>query len=84
MMPYFIARGPAFRKNFSVDDLNCIDLYGLMCEVLDLNIPHGYVGSMSVVTSMLHEHRDDGEATTLTMTAVTCKCIIYQCALQLQ
>lgn len=52
MYPIFIAHGPAFKKNFHLQPFNSVDIYPLMCKLL--NIPQGRNnGTLSIVKQML-------------------------------
>lgn len=52
MLPFFIAKGPAFRKNYKIENFDIVDIYPLMCAVLELR-PGINNGSLSNVESML-------------------------------
>ncbi|XP_063403292.1 ectonucleotide pyrophosphatase/phosphodiesterase family member 5-like [Mytilus trossulus] len=52
MHPFFIARGPSFKKGFSIDTFNNVDIYPLMCEILGIN-PAPNNGSLENVESLL-------------------------------
>uniref|UniRef100_A0A2C9JT74 Bis(5'-adenosyl)-triphosphatase n=2 Tax=Biomphalaria glabrata TaxID=6526 RepID=A0A2C9JT74_BIOGL len=54
MHPFFIATGPSFKKGFSIDSLNTVDLYPLMCHLLGLH-PAPNNGSMKNVSQLLQE-----------------------------
>lgn len=66
MQPFFIAHGPAFKKNFQIDQFEIVDIYPLLCHLLDLTPPPND-GSLERVEAMIDEH--DNSFTTL----VTCK-----------
>ena len=55
MRAYFVATGPAFRKNFKADPFHVVDLYPLMCHLLGIE-PQANNGSLSNVEAMLKEH----------------------------
>lgn len=59
MFPIFIAQGPAIRKNYIIETFEIVDIYPLMCAILDLQ-PGVNNGSLSNVESMLkkfsHRH----------------------------
>ena len=51
----FFAHGPAFRKGLEMSPFNTVDLYPLMCKLLDINpLPNN--GSLENVKMMLKEH----------------------------
>jgi len=52
MHPFFLAMGPAFKKGFTVDTFNNVDIYPLMCHLLGLT-PAPNNGSMEVVGTLL-------------------------------
>lgn len=52
MFPIFIAQGPAIRKNYIMESFDIVDIYPLMCEILNLE-PGINNGSLSNVESML-------------------------------
>jgi len=54
MYPIFIGAGPAFKKNFRVDPFKNVDIYPLMCSILNLEAPPNN-GSLEVVKKMLVE-----------------------------
>lgn len=37
MHPFFIAHGPAFRKNYTSKPFSNVDIYGLICHILDVS-----------------------------------------------
>ena len=53
MYPLFIAEGPAFKKNFHVDSFRNVDVYPLMCSILDVQ-PALNNGSFDIVKTMLN------------------------------
>ncbi|XP_076357632.1 ectonucleotide pyrophosphatase/phosphodiesterase family member 5-like [Tachypleus tridentatus] len=58
MHPLFIARGPAFKVNFTVKPFNNVDLYPLMCHLLDIRIwPSN--GTLENVFPMLNIRYDE-------------------------
>lgn len=52
MLPIFIAHGPAFKKNFKMPSFNNVDIYELMCAVLEIR-PAENNGSLANVQPML-------------------------------
>lgn len=54
MQPVFVARGPAFRQNYLKTSMRSVDLYPLMCHILDVRpLPNN--GSLSNVRDLLSE-----------------------------
>ena len=54
MQPVFVARGPAFRRNYVKTSMHSVDLYPLMCHILSLHaLPNN--GSLSRVQDLLSE-----------------------------
>ncbi|CAI5448452.1 unnamed protein product [Caenorhabditis angaria] len=57
MRAFLVMRGPAFSENFTIADIpENVDLYGLMCHVLDIT-PSPNNGSMEIVKRALKENR---------------------------
>ncbi|KAJ8355512.1 hypothetical protein SKAU_G00183060 [Synaphobranchus kaupii] len=54
MHPVFVARGPAFRRGYSKASAHAVDLYPLMCHILDLP-PAPNNGSLANVRDLLCE-----------------------------
>lgn len=52
MNPIFLAHGPAFRSNFRVDAFSIVEVYELMCAVLEIE-PQPNNGTIINVRSML-------------------------------
>ncbi|CAF4157282.1 unnamed protein product [Rotaria sp. Silwood2] len=53
MQAIFMARGPSFNKNVSIDSLNNVDIYHIACHILKLNPnPHATAGSIVYLTSI--------------------------------
>lgn len=61
MHPVFVARGPAFKKNYLAKQFNSTDTYVLMCHILGLE-PAANNGSFANVKDML-TNGDDHELT---------------------
>lgn len=54
MQPVFVARGPAFRRNYVKATMHSVDLYPLMCHILSLHaLPNN--GSLSRVQDLVSE-----------------------------
>jgi len=49
----FYANGPAFKEGYVAPPLKNIDIYPLMCEILDLEIPNDIDGSLNQIKSVL-------------------------------
>ena len=52
MHPFFIAHGPAFKKNYFAEPFDIIDIYPLMCHILEIE-PHHHNGSLSNINHIL-------------------------------
>jgi len=52
MHPIFIARGPAFKKNYVADPFETINMYALQCCLLGIN-PRPNNGSLDAVRHIL-------------------------------
>lgn len=52
MHPIFIARGPAFKKNYVAEPFETINIYALMCHLLGIN-PRPNNGSVDAVRHIL-------------------------------
>ena len=52
MHPIFIAQGPAFKKNYKTNSFYNVDIYPLMCSILEVK-PAPNNGSITNVESML-------------------------------
>lgn len=60
MSPFFLATGPGFRSTIVgggqiISSIHLIDIYPLMCALLNLNKPAPNNGSLSRVMSLLHD-----------------------------
>ena len=71
MHPFFIARGPAFKQGHISEPFNNVDIYPLMCHILDIE-PHKHDGSFVNVKHILR-NSDDGLHFELSLTMATCK-----------
>ena len=47
-----MAKGPAFKKNFTVDTFSLVDIYPLMCHILDIK-PMPNNGSVEIINQLL-------------------------------
>jgi hypothetical protein len=52
MSPLFLTFGPSFRNNFPIDEVHLIDLYELMCSVLEIE-PLKNDGNLKNIDSLL-------------------------------
>ncbi|XP_061177619.1 ectonucleotide pyrophosphatase/phosphodiesterase family member 5-like [Saccostrea echinata] len=57
MHPYFMAMGPAFKINHSVETFNNVDIYPLICKILGIE-PAPNNGSLKNVQDLLQESHD--------------------------
>ncbi|XP_059170059.1 ectonucleotide pyrophosphatase/phosphodiesterase family member 5-like isoform X2 [Physella acuta] len=64
MHPFFLAMGPSFKKNFALDTFNTVDIYPLMCHLLNVN-PAPSNGSMEVVSKLLLGKEEKSSIVTL-------------------
>ena len=63
MRPVFVARGPAFRRNYIKTAMRSVDLYPLMCHILSLHpLPNN--GSLSRVQDLLLSSPEPSPPTT--------------------
>jgi hypothetical protein len=60
MHPFFIAFGPRFKQNFTRDTFNIVDIYPLMCSVLEIE-PAANNGSFSNVSPLLFNSSIDSK-----------------------
>jgi ectonucleotide pyrophosphatase/phosphodiesterase family protein 5 len=54
MHPIFIAHGPAFKKNYKAKPFDTVDIYPLLCHLLDLE-PRVHDGSLDAVKHILSD-----------------------------
>ena len=52
MFPIFISHGPSFKTNFKINAFNNVDIYPLMCFLLDVE-PASNNGSLTNVIDMV-------------------------------
>ncbi|ESO88927.1 hypothetical protein LOTGIDRAFT_153994 [Lottia gigantea] len=62
MHPFFMVKGPSFKAGATIETLNNVDIYSLMCHLLDLK-PAPTNGSLDLVRDLLKE---DDEHTVVT------------------
>ena len=53
MHPFFVAHGPAFKKNYVAKPFNIVDILPLMCHILDIDAPVNIDGSLERVEHVL-------------------------------
>lgn len=58
MHPFFVAMGPGFRKGSAIDTFNNVDIYPLLCHLLELH-PAPNNGSLEAVHSLLAELKEE-------------------------
>jgi ectonucleotide pyrophosphatase/phosphodiesterase family protein 7 len=60
MHPFFIGFGPRFKQNFSIETFHILDIYPLMCSILNVR-PAIHNGSLANVLPMLVTVNDEGK-----------------------
>lgn len=63
MRPFFIARGPVFKKNYTASPFQNVDIYPLLCQILDAK-PYKNNGSLSRIEHILLKEKLFHETTT--------------------
>ncbi len=71
MHPFFIAHGPAFKKNYTSEGFRNIDIYPLMCHILDIK-PYPNNGSLDQVRDLLYVDELEGFLV-FNITILTCE-----------
>ncbi|XP_013379790.1 ectonucleotide pyrophosphatase/phosphodiesterase family member 5-like [Lingula anatina] len=66
MHPYFIAHGPAFKKGFLSKEFNNVDIYPLMCKLLEIKPSNPVNGSLDNVNHLLTGANSSMDTTLLT------------------
>jgi len=66
MHPIFIAHGPAFKKGYKAEPFENVDLYPLLCHLLDIE-PRPNNGSLDAIKHIL------AGSDNLDVTMITCK-----------
>jgi len=69
MHPIFIAHGPAFKKAYKADPFQSVDLYPLLCHLLDID-PRPNNGSFDAIRHIL------AGGDNLDITMITCKLVL--------
>lgn len=60
MQAIFMARGPAFRSNTEIDSLKNVDVYHIICRILQLTPnPHATAGSLNDLEGIFHNEQDE-------------------------
>lgn len=73
MHPFFMAMGPAFKVNHTVETFKNVDVYPLICKILGIE-PAPNNGSMDIVQSLL-KPKKERKLYELDNTFVVCKYI---------
>ncbi|XP_013379843.2 LOW QUALITY PROTEIN: ectonucleotide pyrophosphatase/phosphodiesterase family member 5-like [Lingula anatina] len=66
MHPYFIAHGPAFKEGFVSEEFNSVDIYSLMCALLEIKPSNPVNGSLDKVKHLLRGVNSSMDTTLLT------------------
>ncbi|XP_055955788.1 ectonucleotide pyrophosphatase/phosphodiesterase family member 5 isoform X2 [Patella vulgata] len=53
MRPIFLAQGPNFKKNMTAHSINSVDIYPMICELLDIK-PAPHNGTLDIVSNLLN------------------------------
>ena len=69
MHPIFIAHGPAFKKGYKSEPFESVDLYPLLCHLLDIE-PRPNNGSLEAIEHIL------AGSDNLKITIATCKLVL--------
>ena len=76
MHAFLAVHGPAFKPGCVCGPVAQVDIYPLMCHILDIEPGHPHNGSLDELKSLLasHEHSD----VTAYITLITCElCIVF-------
>ena len=71
MHPFFISHGPLFRKNFTAKPFNIIDIYPLLCYILDVE-PYPNNGSFANIEHILNGSKGQLLEINFQTTMITC------------
>lgn len=63
MYPFFVARGPAFKENFTTDSFELVDIYPLICSILGIE-PAPNNGSLARVKGLFRKSTPPTENST--------------------
>ncbi|CAD5116277.1 DgyrCDS5184 [Dimorphilus gyrociliatus] len=56
MHPFFVARGPIFKKNYTASSFENVDIYPLICEIVDAK-PYPNNGSLSRISHIIMKEK---------------------------
>ncbi|XP_022255647.1 ectonucleotide pyrophosphatase/phosphodiesterase family member 5-like [Limulus polyphemus] len=81
MRPLFLARGPNFKKNFTIKSVfNTVNIYPMLCYLLNIK-PAPNNGSLEIVKEFLHNNSSAGPPTmsfTLSVSIVVSMLLIFR------
>ncbi|EDO48960.1 predicted protein [Nematostella vectensis] len=66
MGAFFVARGPYFKRNYISKPLNNVDIYPLVCDILQIKAAPNN-GSLHRIKSLLHLNEDSGTTSNYTV-----------------
>lgn len=69
MHPIFIAHGPAFKKGYQSQGFNNVDIYPLLCHILDLE-PGPHDGNLENIEEIMFVHDNS------VITLITCEWVL--------
>ncbi|XP_070556777.1 ectonucleotide pyrophosphatase/phosphodiesterase family member 5-like [Ptychodera flava] len=55
MHPFFIAHGPAIKRDFTLEQFNNVDIYPLICKIMEIEAAPNN-GSLAIAGTMLRSH----------------------------
>lgn len=55
MRPFFIAHGPAFKQGIEIEPFNNIDLFPLICQMMNISTPANN-GSLDIIQGILRHN----------------------------
>ncbi|XP_070556761.1 ectonucleotide pyrophosphatase/phosphodiesterase family member 5-like isoform X2 [Ptychodera flava] len=61
MHPFFIAHGPAIKRNFTLEQFNNVDIYPLICKIMEIEAAPNN-GSLAIAGTMLRSHDSHGHS----------------------
>lgn len=81
MKSYFMAKGPFFKEGYRAAPIDSVDIYGMMCEILNIQ-PAPNNGSRSRYVDMMRDNQEDGGLTLIpswsTMLALLSFCTLLK------
>ena len=77
MHPFFIAMGPGFREGAEVQTFNNVDVYPLMCYLLDL-YPAPSNGSLDALKPLLREKDEKTTVATFGTCALVQQLLLFK------